>query len=195
MRPVCLIFYTSLIFLLLGIEEISFAQVSTSHNYVMSNTVKQSGVTTETSVNGLTISTQGKAQTITYLDGLGRPIQNVLTNGSASQKDIVTGMEYDVYEREVKKYLPYADQTSSTYGSYKDNWNSSQANFYNGVLPNVDADIAPFSITMSESSPLNRTLAQGNPGSTWQPNPTNAYDPYSHVTQFQYLFNKATDSV
>ena len=195
MRFVRLIFYTSLIFLLLGVEEISFAQVSTSHNYVMSNTVKQAGITTESSVNGLTISTQGKTQTITYLDGLGRPIQNVVTSGSASQKDIVTGMEYDIYEREVKKYLPYADQTSTTYGSYKDNWNSSQANFYNGVLPNVDADIAPFSISMPESSPLNRTLAQGNPGFTWQPDLTNAYDPYSHVTQFQYILNKSTDSV
>ena len=76
MRFVRLIFYTSLIFLLLGVGEISFAQVSTSHNYVMSNTVKQAGITTESSVNGLTISTQGKTQTITYLDGLGRPIQN-----------------------------------------------------------------------------------------------------------------------
>jgi len=42
-------------------------------------------------------------------------MQNVVTKGSASQKDIVTGIEYDAYGREVKKYLPYADQNSTTY--------------------------------------------------------------------------------
>ena len=195
MRPVRLIYYSNLIILLLGVKELSVAQVSASMNYVMNNSVKQSGVTTQTGVNALTISTQGKSQSITYQDGLGRPLQNVVTNASASQKDIVTEFEYDQFGREVKKYLPYADQSSSTYGSYKDRWNILQPAFYNGVLPNVDADIAPFSLSVPESSPLNRLQAQGNPGATWQPTPGNPYDPFSHVNQFQYLTNKAEDNV
>lgn len=171
------------------------AQVTASLNYVMSNSVKQSGVTTQTAVNALTISTQGKSQSITYLDGLGRPLQNVVTIASASQKDIVTPFEYDQFGREVKKYLPYADQVSTTYGSYKDRWNENQPTFYNGTLPNVDKDLAPFGIAVPESSPLNRLQAQGSPGSTWQPTSGNPYDPYSHVQQFQYLTNKAEDNI
>jgi len=141
-----------------------FAQATATQNYVLTNTVKQSGVTTETQVNGHSISTQRKSQTITYFDGLGRPIPNVVTNGSASQKDLVTGIEYDQLGLEVKKYLPYAAQNSTIYGSYKDRWKVDQANFYNGGLPNVDPDNSPFSVSAIEPSSLNRLAAQGAPG-------------------------------
>src|SRR5450432_97466 len=193
MRPFLFSIYIvpTLMFLTVG----SFAQPSTLQNYVMSNSVKQAGATTQTAVNALTISTQGKSQSITYLDGLGRPLQNVVTNASASQKDIVTEFEYDQFGREVKKYLPYADQTSTTYGSYKDQWSIKQPNFYNGGLPNVDADISPSSISALESSPLNRLQALGSPGSIWQPTAGNPYDPFSHVSQYQYLINKTEDNV
>ncbi len=171
-----------------------FAQPSQGLNYVITNTVKQTGVTTQTAVNGLGILTQGKSQEITYLDGLGRPIQTVIAKGSASQKDLVTGMEYDAFGREVKKYLPYADQASTTYGSFKDNWNTVQASFYSGVLPNVDADYAPYSISVPEASPLNRMLEQGAPGAFWQPTASSP-DPYSHASQFNYYANKTEDNV
>jgi RHS repeat-associated protein len=190
-----LLLYFSTILLLCSVCSVSIAQPSPLLNYVVANSVKQAGATTETAVNALTISTQGKSQSITYLDGLGRPSQNVVTNASASQKDIVTEFEYDQFGREVKKYLPYADQTSTTYGSYKDQWNIRQAAFYNGVLSNVDADNAPYSISALESSPLNRILAQGSPGSIWQPTTGNPYDQYSHVGQLQYLVNKAEDNI
>ena len=172
-----------------------YGQVTTNQNYVMCNSVKQSAIITESAVNGLSIATQGKSQTVTYFDGLGRPIQNVVTKGSASQKDIITGIEYDSYGREVKKYLPYADQISTTYGGFKDRWNIDQGNFYLGIQPNVDVDNNPYSISVPESSPLNRVLAQGSPGATWQPTVGNPYDPSSHVTQFQYLINKPEDNV
>jgi RHS repeat-associated protein len=189
-------YFSSFIFpALLLFTVTTLGQPTATLNYVISNSVKQSGVTTQTAVNSLTISTQGKSQSITYLDGLGRPLQNVVTNASASQKDLVTQFEYDQFGREVKKYLPYADQTSTTYGSYKDRWNINQPAFYNGVLPNVDADIAPYSISVFESSPLNRLQAQGSPGETWQPTNGSPYDPFSHVSQFQYLVNKAEDSI
>src|ERR1700685_347250 len=86
--------------LLMFIHEYSFGQASISQNYVQTNTVKQSGATTETLVNGLTISTQGKIQSVDYFDGLGRPMENVITQGSATQHDLITGMEYDSNGRE-----------------------------------------------------------------------------------------------
>jgi RHS repeat-associated protein len=195
MRLIRLIYFINLIILMLGIADVSFGQITTSLNYVMNNSVKQAGVTNQTLVNALTISTQGKTQTIGYLDGLGRPLQTVVTNASASQKDLVTEFEYDAFGREVKKYLPYADQNSTTYGGYKDRWNINQPAFYNGVIPNVDVDAAPFSVAVPESSPLNRPEAQGNPGAMWQPTPGNPYDPNSHVIQFKYLTNKAEDNI
>jgi RHS repeat-associated protein len=180
---------------LLLATDFGFAQPTSLHNYVIANSVKQAGITTESAVNALPIATQGKTQTIAYLNGLGRPLQSVITQGSATQKDVVTSFEYDVYGREVKKYLPYADQSSTTYGSYKTNASTSQATFYNGGIPNVDADNAPYSIAVPESSPLNRTFAQGAPGTAWQPNTSNPYDASTHVSQFQYLIGKAVDQV
>jgi hypothetical protein len=53
-------------------DSYSFGQATVGQNYVMTNTVKQAGITTEAAVNALTISTQGKGQTVVYFDGLGR---------------------------------------------------------------------------------------------------------------------------
>ena len=55
----------------------SFAQASASQNYIMTNTVKQAGITNEVLIPGLPIATQGKGQTIAYFDGLGRPFGEV----------------------------------------------------------------------------------------------------------------------
>jgi hypothetical protein len=97
----------------------AYSQPSSSQNYVVSNTVKQAGITKEFQVYNLPITTQGKAQAIAYFDGLGRPLQNVITQGSSTRKDIIAPIEYDVFGREVKKYLPYVDGTTNGYGSLK----------------------------------------------------------------------------
>ena len=175
----------------------SYAQATTSQNYVMTNTVKQSGVTTESAVNALTIATQGKSQTIDYFDGLGRPMQNVITNGSATQHDLITGMEYDSLGREVKKYLPYSDiGNTGLPGGYRSGWKSVQSTFYSaGTMTNVDASTAPYSLSVMEPSPLNRPAAQGAPGTPWQPNTANPYDPTTHTVQTQYWVNTTGDSI
>jgi len=185
------------VFLLVFLSTYSFGQASTSQNYILANTVKQSGITTETLINGIPISTQGKMQTVEYLDGLGRPIENIITQGSATQHDIITGTEYDNFGRKVKSYLPYSDVGNTTSaGGYRSGWKSVQSSFYTGgTLINVDTSVAPYSLSAMEQSPLNRVLAQGSPGMTWQPNLSNPYDPTSHVVQFQFLVNKAEDSV
>ena len=183
--------------LLLLINSISFGQASSSQNYVMTNTVKQAGITTEPQVNSLLIATQGKGQTINYFDGLGRPLQNVTTNGSATQHDLIVGMEYDSLGREVIKYLPYSDiGNTSTPGGYRLGWKLVQGTFYSsGTMTNVDTSTAPFSVSVMEPSPLNRVFAQGAPGTTWQPNLSNPHDPSSHSFQTKYLENKPGDSI
>ena len=174
----------------------TIAQPSSSQNYVMTNTVKQAGITNEALIPSIPIATQGKSQTISYIDGLGRPLQTVIAQGSASQKDIVSPSEYDVFGREIKKYLPYVDiNNTGTNGTYKSNWNTTQPAFYNGQLAGVDVDASPFSQTVMEVSPLNRPQAIGAPGTVWQPNLSNAYDATAKVVQMQYQVNKAEDNI
>ncbi|MBS1598423.1 MAG: hypothetical protein JST75_09355 [Bacteroidetes bacterium] len=172
----------------------SYSQQSKNQNYVITNIIKQSAIVNQGQVDGLGISIQEKSQSIAYFDGLGRPLQSVTTKASASQQDIVTGIEYDQYGREVKKYLPYSE-SSGTNGSYRSGWKTSQALFYNGQIPNVDIDASPFAQSVPESSPLNRVLAQGAPGTVWQPNLSNPYDASTHSVKVQYLINTALDSV
>jgi len=175
-----------------------YAQASSSQNYVMTNTVKQAGITHEGMIPALPIATQGKGQTISYFDGLGRPLQTVVTQGGASQKDIIAGTEYDAFGREVKKYLPYADiSNTANPGSYKTGWQTTQTGFYNAQLQGVDADAAPYSQSVLEASPLSRVLAQGAPGVVWQPdpNPLNAYDATKKTIRVKYEINIAGDNI
>ncbi len=171
-------------------------QASSSQNYVMTNTVKQAGITNEGMVLGLPIATQGKSQSITYIDGLGRPYQTVITKGGATQKDIISANEYDAFGREIKKYMPYADTSNSlSPGSYRTEWQTRQRSFYNGLLQGVDTDTSAYSQSVLEASPLNRVLAQGAPGTVWQPNLGNAYDTTKKTIKLKYEINKVSDSV
>jgi RHS repeat-associated protein len=187
-----------ILILIAGGGHIAFGQASSSQNYIMTNTVKQAGITNEGMIPGLPVATQGKSQSIAYFDGLGRPLQTVITQGSATQKDIIVGNEYDAFGRETKKYLPYADISNTiSPGSYKPGWTATQAGFYNGQLQGVDIDAAPYSQSVLEASPLNRLLAQGAPGTVWQPGTDDnlPYDGTKKTIQVHYEINLATDNI
>src|SRR5882762_2588696 len=56
-------------------------------------------------------------QTTGYMDGLGRPLQTVVKQGSlvtasAASYDMVSPNVYDVMGREVQKYLPFASTSA-----------------------------------------------------------------------------------
>ena len=174
---------------------VTFAQPTGNKNYVLSTLIKQSGIQNEASINGLAIGYNTKAESISYFDGLGRPLQTVITKGSATQKDIVSPVEYDALGREIKKYLPYADITSTTFGSYKTDWTTRQPTFYNGQLAGVSTDAMAYVQTVLEPSPLNRPLAQGAPGTVWQPNMADAYDASKKTVRIKYEVNLLADSV
>jgi RHS repeat-associated protein len=172
----------------------TFAQPSSNRNYIVSNTIRQSGITTEAQVLAASVTAGNKSQAIAYFDGLGRPLQTVLTQGSPTGKDIVNPMEYDAYGREIKKYLPYTDN-GTAYGAFKTNWAGQQPAFYNGQLAGVLPDAAPYSQAVVEASPLNRVLAQGAPGTAWQPNMNDAYDASRKTPQIRYGINTAADNI
>jgi hypothetical protein len=115
-------------------------------------------------------------QTIQYFDGLGKPIQTVQVQGSATGRDLAQPMAYDQFEREPVKYLPYSilPGTASD-GSYKTTAIADQASFYANPgnaatwsAPGVSTITSPTANTNFEPSPLNRVLERGAPGDPWQ---------------------------
>lgn len=109
---------------------------------------------------------QNPAHEVTYFDGLGRPIQKVANAQSNSGKDIVTHIEYDVYGRQVKDFLPYVNQTPSL--NYNGNAASEIAAYYNTVTYQNTSN--PFSEKLLEASPLDRVFKQAAPGNDWRMN-------------------------
>lgn len=141
---------------------------STDRNFVSKSDIKQPGITTQSGVDALTIT--GKIQQVGYFDGLGRPLQQVVVQGSPLGKDVITAIEYE-NGREVKKFLPYVDQNNGTAGSLRTTAYADQRSFYNpgNTSVNVARDSFPFIQTLFQFSPLGTPMENGAPGKTWQP--------------------------
>lgn len=149
------------------------------HNYIRRTSLLKSGYTTPAAVDAAPAT--DKVITFEFYDGLGRPSQTVIKQGSPAGADVVQAMAYDQFGREPIKYLPYADGSS---GWFKENalkdpstgvyTSGKQYQFYQtgGLLAN---DTKPFAETRFEPSPLNRALEQGAPGLDWQPDATDTY--------------------
>ncbi len=154
-------------------------------NYIVTNQVLVPNITNAASVPML--PKEQRTQSVTYFDGLGRPMQSVATQSSPLGNDIVTPIKYDGYGRQVRDYLPYV---SGNDGTYKSNDLTNQASFYNPatVYQNkVKTDAAPWAEKAVEPSPLNRILQQGAPGTVYQPNVTTPAN--AKTVKFEYLAN------
>jgi YD repeat-containing protein len=152
------------------------AYAPNNYNYVEETTVLVAGKTTESSLATLPVTE--KNVTTMYYDGLGRPMQKVVWQGTPDKKDFVEPFAYDQFGRDAKKYLPFA--SGSTNGYYKINCiglknntytSSPQYQFYQ-TGTDVARDTMPFSVTVFENSPSSRVIEQGSVGAAWQPNPT-----------------------
>ena len=98
-----------------AISNLVLAQ-TTTENYVK-NTTPQTPVQTETALNNL--STDHKQETITYIDGLGRPKQQIGIRQSPTGKDIITHIGYDPFGRQNKNYLPYVPEVAGSEGTFR----------------------------------------------------------------------------
>ncbi|MBN9284875.1 MULTISPECIES: DUF6443 domain-containing protein [unclassified Flavobacterium] len=121
------------------------------------------------------------ASTVTYYDGLGRPVQQVANKQSATGKDIITHIEYDM-GRQLKDYLPYAATTVDM--SYQNNAQQATLNYsqYTGQYP--------FSEKLLEAAPSARPLRQGAPGADWQLAPNEGVD---HSVKMEYQTNTGSE--
>lgn len=103
---------------------------------------------------------------ITYFDGLGRPIEQVAHQQSTSGNDIVTPIEYDVFGRQVKEYLPMVSGQTLNYHGLTGN---DIINYYSSPSElTQEATQYPYSEKELESSPLNRVFKQAAPGASWR---------------------------
>lgn len=107
-------------------------------------------------------------ESINYLDGLGRPLQQTLIKASPNLKDLVTPMVYDPFGRMAKEYLPYEDQ--GTPGDFHTNAIDATKTYYvNAYGSDLSATEAnPFSLKELEAYPRNRVLKQAAPGEDWK---------------------------
>ncbi len=136
-----------LYYLLIVFPLVIFGQTQ-SENYVKTTTYR--------SENG-----GNPSVSITYFDGLGRPIQQIQNAQSGTGKNIVTPIVYDQFGRQVKEYLPYATQTNDLDFIPTSTAITNQSSFsqYSGQVS--------YSEKLIENSPLNRVLKQSAPGNSW----------------------------
>lgn len=150
-----------------------------TENYVKSKTYKQS---TTTSI-ATPIPTQA-TQSVTYFDGLGRPIQQNANAQSSTGKDIITHIEYDAFGRQPREYLPFASTQNNMAMVDGSSLKASTILQYQTQY----GDSIAFSQKLFENSPLNRVLKQGAPGNDWSVNG-------NHAIRFEYQTNTVQDSV
>ena len=136
-----------------------------------------------------------KIETISYFDGLGRPVQSIAVRQGGKDAfymdtDLITPVVYDAYGRQVKEYLPFAASTNT--GRYDGNAVVNTHNYYlNNYGSELDAiGSNPYSEKELESSPLNRILKQAAPGKSWKLGSNNEvkFDYQTNITNEVRLF-------
>ncbi|MEN7549448.1 DUF6443 domain-containing protein [Rapidithrix thailandica] len=165
-----------------------------THNYVLEQVPKVAGKKQCGELEGL--PKEAISNTVNYVDGLGRPLQTVIWQGSPTGYDIIQPVQYDEFGRQVNTYLPYVatpDYGKGQAGAYQeqalikgDEINSRVFQFYQGQ-PGIAQDGKPFSHQELEASPLNRVLSETGPGEVWHTN--------DKKVKFAYRTNTPEDAV
>jgi RHS repeat-associated protein len=167
-----------LIYILAILPFLVFSQ-SQDQNYIKTTTYKQP------TQNTISNPTPAQATvSVGYIDGLGRPIQQIAHQQSNSGKDIITHIEYDAFGRQTKEFLPYGTTNQSL--DYRPSANTEVNSFYS--QPYYENTTNPFSEKLLEASPLNRVMKQAAPGNAWAMNS-------GKEIKFDYQTNTAADDV
>ncbi|MBG6130179.1 RHS repeat-associated protein [Aquimarina sp. EL_43] len=188
----------SIIVLLMGLK-LQAQVVLSDKNYIHTVVPQTPMVITELeNVNCSNINDIDRAiESVTYFDGLGRPIQQRAIKASRDGKDIVTHITYDAYGRQDKQYLPF--EASNTIGSYKEidvntDINQYYKDTYASDFPGITDlnQINAYSESVFDKSPLNRVLEQGAPGTAWKAIKDSDTD---HTIKFDWNTNIANEVV
>lgn len=177
--------YIVILFLLLS--SVVHAQIPIPHSYYPStiNYVRcWEPKKAETDINVVpNLPVSAVKQTTNYVNGLGKGIQTVVKQGSASGHDLVTCKTVDDYGREIQGYLTYPDPSSD--GNFKFNPFYNQQQYYSDPSLNNNQYTGQhvfYSLTEPESSPLARPVLTMPPGDNWAGNHTGISIAYSTNT-------------
>ena len=107
--------------------------------------------------SGLTLT--DALESVTYYDGLGRPVQEISRGISSSYQDLITQYVYDPYGRESEIWLPSTGDGSGAFVS--------QSTFQSNAV-SLYSDSSPFSSNTYESRPQARVISSYGPGQTWR---------------------------
>ena len=107
-------------------------------------------------------SGDGWLDNIQYVDGLGRPVQNVQFHVTPSKNNLADRIEYDVMGRKSKIWLPIP--TTADYVE--------TANMNNDYMGVYHEDTAPFELRTYESWQKGRKTANIGPGQAWAEHPS-----------------------
>jgi len=131
-------------------------------------------------IENLTLVDDDFLSSITYYDGLGRPIQDVAIRQTPGGKDIIEHYHYDQFGRTEKSYLPLPSAQSS-------------GNFIENPIPQINSyyqtkygDSNPYAQQRFDNTPLSRVLESGAPGNSWQLSATSSND---HTSKYEYQTN------
>ncbi|MFT3945676.1 MAG: DUF6443 domain-containing protein [Agriterribacter sp.] len=163
--------------------------------------------------NANTLMTRGLRdvqQTTQYFDGLGRPLQTVIKQGSyasgGTPTDMISPVIYDAFGREQYKYLPFAstatDGTQND-GNFKLDPFAQQVAFYNTRLSGqtgetnigTNGENWAYSKTNYEPSPLNRVDNTYAPGAGWVGSEGAGTEALKKNVRIKYYTNTPTDDV
>lgn len=159
-----------------------YVVTGTDKNYVVVNSVLADNITTEAQLDNLSVIGGTLAQQITYMDDVGRGVQQIATASSPLGRDIVKPVRLDALGRAEFSYLPFTPNQSTgvfvtnPVGTSPANYDTSPHYlFYNDSATDptkkTPDDTKPFSQTVFEKSPLSRPIEQGSVGAAWQPIP------------------------
>ncbi|WP_315824043.1 DUF6443 domain-containing protein [Paraflavitalea speifideaquila] len=166
--PLLLLFVTSMVYAQNPVPLPAPYNSNSNTNYIRTWVAKAPGLNQDSFA---TRPLRDVQQTTTYFDGLGRPLQTVIKQGSlttgSNPIDMVSAITYDEWGREQYKYLPFAannagSNTSVNDGEFKLNPFQQQVQFFNTQLAGQagEVNIGPdnlnwaYSQTNFEVSPL-----------------------------------------
>lgn len=133
---------------------------------------------------------EDKIETVSYYDGLGRPIESIVQRAGGQGQGLVQITDYDELGRMSKNYLPMR-RSEANGGNF---WNLPNVKtaintFYKSEYPEDrinTSTINAYSETIYDGSWENRPVEQGSPGKSWMVDPISDND---HTVKFEYLSN------
>ncbi len=142
-------------------------------NYIRTYAPIRSNAITEIPVHNNIDYYNDWSEQITYFDGLGREMQQLMVKASPEGMDIIKPIVYDEFGRIKKDYLPYPinNQSANGPGGFRTQATEEQLailqDFYNIAHEYTYAE------KEFDNSPLNRVMKQSAPGESWKLNGSN----------------------